>query len=163
MDSPLAKSGRLKIFIHTTKNILIDIDPSCRIPRTFKRFCGLMVQLLHSRKIKAVDTDKTLLKVIKNPITRHLPAGSVKIGMSVEGELVNINEFIRRSELRFVRETDNDEVNVPVFIIGACAHGHPGLEAEYKDYAISISNYHLSAASASFRICSAFETLWNIL
>mmetsp|Transcript_19498 Transcript_19498/g.3190 ORF Transcript_19498/g.3190 Transcript_19498/m.3190 type:complete len:104 (+) Transcript_19498:200-511(+) len=103
MDSPLAKSGRLKIFMHTTRNVLIDIDPSCRIPRTFKRFCGLMVQLLHSRKIKAVDTDITLLKVVKNPITRHLPAGCVKIGMSVEGELVNISEFIRRSEFKFVR------------------------------------------------------------
>jgi rRNA small subunit pseudouridine methyltransferase Nep1 len=41
-DSPLCKAGKLQVYLHTTKNVLIEINPHVRIPRTFKRFCGLM-------------------------------------------------------------------------------------------------------------------------
>ena len=46
LDSPINKAGRLQIYIHTAKDVLIEVSPSVRIPRTFKRFAGLMVQLL---------------------------------------------------------------------------------------------------------------------
>lgn len=42
MDSPLNRSGLLQIYIHTESNVLIEIHPRTRIPRTFKRFSGLM-------------------------------------------------------------------------------------------------------------------------
>ncbi|KAI8607921.1 Alpha/beta knot methyltransferase, partial [Chytriomyces sp. MP71] len=42
LDSPLNKAGLLQVYIHTTKNALIEVNPHVRIPRTFKRFCGLM-------------------------------------------------------------------------------------------------------------------------
>lgn len=44
LDSPLNKAGKMKIYIHTEKNVLIEINPKTRIPRTFKRFSGLMVR-----------------------------------------------------------------------------------------------------------------------
>ncbi len=76
LDSPLNKAGKLQVYIHTEKNVLIEVNPSIRIPRTYKRFAGLMVQLLHKLKIRAVDGPDALLKVIKNPVEAHLPAGS---------------------------------------------------------------------------------------
>ncbi|KII69257.1 Ribosomal RNA small subunit methyltransferase NEP1 [Thelohanellus kitauei] len=42
LDSPLNQAGFLQIFIHTQQNILIEVNPQIRIPRTFERFCGLM-------------------------------------------------------------------------------------------------------------------------
>ena len=45
LDSPLNKAGRLQVYIHTGKNVLIEVNPQTRIPRTFARFSGLMVQL----------------------------------------------------------------------------------------------------------------------
>lgn len=42
LDSPLNKAGLLRVYIRTSKNILIEVDPHTRIPRTFKRFSGLM-------------------------------------------------------------------------------------------------------------------------
>ena len=42
LDSPLNKAGRMKVYIHTEKNVLIEVSSKCRIPRTFKRFSGLM-------------------------------------------------------------------------------------------------------------------------
>lgn len=41
-DSPLNRAGLLQVYIHTTKNVLIEINPQTRIPRTLKRFGGLM-------------------------------------------------------------------------------------------------------------------------
>lgn len=76
LDSPLNKSGKVKVLMHTEKNVLVEINPQTRIPRTFKRFSGLMVQLLHKLKIRSADGNEMLLKVIKNPISRHLPAGA---------------------------------------------------------------------------------------
>lgn len=47
MDSPLNRAGLLQVYIHTEKNVLIEINPQTRIPRTFKRFAGLIgMQLL---------------------------------------------------------------------------------------------------------------------
>jgi len=46
MDSPLNKAGRLQVYMRTQKNVLIEINPQTRIPRTFKRFSGLIGILL---------------------------------------------------------------------------------------------------------------------
>lgn len=66
LDSPLNKAGRVKarrgsdsglwalhtayppfapsqgVFVRTQKNVLFSVSPTTRLPRTFKRFCGLM-------------------------------------------------------------------------------------------------------------------------
>ena len=47
LDSPLNKAGRLQVYIHTAKGILIEVNPHVRIPRTFKRFSGLMGTLIN--------------------------------------------------------------------------------------------------------------------
>ena len=48
LDSPLNKAGKLSaVYVQTQKNILIKVNPHVRLPRTFKRFCGLMGRLKH--------------------------------------------------------------------------------------------------------------------
>jgi len=64
LDSPLNKAGLLKIYIETRNNQIIDVHPSLRIPRTYNRFAGLMVQLLHKMKIRAVGTSDVIDKLI---------------------------------------------------------------------------------------------------
>ncbi len=41
LDSPLNRAGLLRVFIHTRDNVLIDVHPQTRIPRTYDRFAGL--------------------------------------------------------------------------------------------------------------------------
>lgn len=89
LDSPLNKAGKVKVYVHTEKNVMIEINPKTRIPRTFKRFSGLMVQLLHRLKIRSADGKDMLLKVVKNPISRHLPVGARCYGFSHTGTLHN--------------------------------------------------------------------------
>ena len=42
LDSPLNKAGLLQVLVQTDSNVLIEVNPATRIPRTFKRFAGLM-------------------------------------------------------------------------------------------------------------------------
>ena len=65
--------------------MLIEVSPQIRIPRTFKRFAGLMVQLLHKLSIRAANGPHKLLKVIKNPVTDHLPPNARITLLSVTG------------------------------------------------------------------------------
>lgn len=51
------------LYVHTAKNVLIEVNPQIRLPRTFKRFCGLMVQLLQKLSIRATNGPDKLLKV----------------------------------------------------------------------------------------------------
>ena len=75
--------------------MLIEINPQIRIPRTFKRFSGLMAQLLTKLKIRASTSSATLMKVIKNPVTAHFPMGVRKIGTSTKGKLVHLGEYVK--------------------------------------------------------------------
>ena len=66
LDSPLNRAGLLQVYIHTAKNVLIEVHPQTRIPRTFDRFCGLMVQLLY--KLRLVF-DLLLLRLVEAVVT----------------------------------------------------------------------------------------------
>merc|ERR1712137_368601 len=92
LDSPLNKAGKLLIYLHTSQNVLIEVHPSLRVPRTFKRFAGLASELLQRNKIRAAGANETLMKVVSNPVEKYLPAGSRRFGFSVSGRPVKIRE-----------------------------------------------------------------------
>jgi rRNA small subunit pseudouridine methyltransferase Nep1 len=79
LDSPLNKAGLLQIYIHTSRGVLIEVNPCVRIPRTFRRFSGLMVQLLHKLYIRSDHGPDKLFRVIKNPVTDYLPPDCLKL------------------------------------------------------------------------------------
>jgi rRNA small subunit pseudouridine methyltransferase Nep1 len=58
------------VYVRTHKNVLISINPKVRLPRTFKRFCGLMVQLLQKLSIRATNGSDKLMKVSRYAAAR---------------------------------------------------------------------------------------------
>lgn len=90
----------------------------CIVSITFNVFyakfdvCVLfVVQLLHKFSVRAAETSAKLMKVIKNPITDHLPAGCRKLATSFSA-----GKPIKPSELVIQ--------DAPIaFVIGAMAHG----------------------------------------
>ncbi|KAL3472678.1 Alpha/beta knot methyltransferase [Aspergillus californicus] len=153
LDSPVNKAGKLQIFIHTAKGVLIEVNPSVRIPRTFKRFAGLMVQLLHRLSIRSTNSQEKLLKVIKNPITDHLPPNCRKVTLSYEAPVVPVKDYI---------ESLGPKESICIFV-GAMAKGQDDFADSFKDDTISISNYSLSASVACSKFCHAAEEVWDIL
>lgn len=161
LDSPLNKAGKLLIYLHSSQNVLIEVHPSLRVPRTFKRFAGLAVELLQRQKIRAAQANEVLMKVVSNPVDKYLPPGSRRFGLSVQGRAVKLREF--------AAEVEKDErgAGVPVvFVIGAVAHGdpvsEPGFGASYIEESISICPWGLSAACCCSKICNEFEHLWGV-
>jgi rRNA small subunit pseudouridine methyltransferase Nep1 len=81
LDSPLNKAGLMqvsryilainlthhsKVYIHTAKNVLIEVNPKTRIPRTFKRFSGLMGQ--HFSLLPFLTLLSSIITQIKNSL-----------------------------------------------------------------------------------------------
>ncbi|TQV98316.1 EMG1/NEP1 methyltransferase [Cordyceps javanica] len=153
LDSPINKAGKLQIYIHTAKGVLIEVSPSVRIPRTFKRFAGLMVQLLHRLSIRSTNSNEKLLRVIQNPITDHLPPNCRKVTLSFDSSLVRVREYV---------ESVGPKESICVFV-GAMAKGADTFADSMVDEKISISNYSLSASVACSKFCHAAEDAWDIL
>jgi len=54
LDSILNKKGKVRVFMITRRGQhVIEVNPDIRMPRTFKRFSGLIAQLLTRGKIQA--------------------------------------------------------------------------------------------------------------
>jgi rRNA small subunit pseudouridine methyltransferase Nep1 len=143
----------LQIYIHTAKDVLIEVSPQVRIPRTFKRFAGLMVQLLHRLSISSTDSKDKLLRVIKNPISDHLPPNCRKVTLSFDAPVTRVRDYI---------EGLNPSESVCVFV-GAMAKGPDNFADAWVDEKISISNYSLSASVACSKFCHAAEDAWGII
>ncbi|TFL00039.1 Alpha/beta knot methyltransferase [Pterulicium gracile] len=153
LDSPLNKAGLLQVYIHTAKGVLIEVNPHVRIPRTFKRFSGLMVQLLHKLSIRGVNGPEKLLKVVKNPITDHLPANTVKLTLSGDAPTIKLSQYLPKLPSTH---------HVAVFI-GAMARGKDDFADAWVDEKISVSSYSLSASVACGKFTCALEELWDIV
>jgi rRNA small subunit pseudouridine methyltransferase Nep1 len=152
LDSPINKAGRLQIYVQTSKNVLIKVSPGVRLPRTFKRFAGLMVQLLHRHQIRSTQSQEKLIEVIKNPITDHLPPNCRKVTLSFNSDVVRVSDYI--ADL-------NQNESIAVFV-GAMAKGNDDFADHLKDDSIAISNYNLSASVACSKFCHAAEDVWGI-
>ncbi|KAK9238523.1 Alpha/beta knot methyltransferase [Lipomyces kononenkoae] len=153
LDSPINKAGKLQVYILTAKGVLIEVNPSVRIPRTFKRFSGLMVQLLHKLSIRSVNSQEKLLKVIKNPISDHLPTKCKKVTLSADAPVQRVQDYVLTLE---------PDESICVFV-GAMAHGTDDFADEWVDEKIGVSQYSLSASVACSKFCHGCEDAWGIL
>jgi len=168
LDSPLNKAGKLLIFIHTAQNVLIEVHPSLRIPRTFKRFAGLACELLQRNKIRAAGANEVLMKIVANPVSKYLPPGARRFGLSVNGRSVKLRDFCAglEGEANSAKAEAGSSARPIVFAIGAVAHGDPVSEQqfgfEYIEERLSICPWGLSAACCCSKVCNEFENLWDI-
>ncbi|XP_042020895.1 ribosomal RNA small subunit methyltransferase NEP1-like [Salvia splendens] len=153
LDSRVNKSGRLKaLYVKTQQGQLLEIKPHTRLPRTYKRFSGLMVQLLQDLRITATGNGEKLLRLIQNPVTQYLPTNSRKIGFSHSSEkLIDMHNYVGKI---------NEDLDL-VFVLGAMSHGK--IDVDYVEDYISISEYPLSAAYAISMITNAVERKFKIV
>lgn len=75
----------------------------------------LSVQLLHKLSVRAADGPQRLLRMIKNPVSDHLPAGCPRYATSFKaGEAVCSRTLVPKD-------------GPAVVVVGAFAHGTVGL------------------------------------
>lgn len=150
---PLNRANRLRVFVRTQNNELFRVDPQLLVPSKFTDFTDMMIQLLHNlRPVRAKKCSKQLLKLIKNPVTMHLP-----IGTHIYGTSSKAKRIVRPSELVPTNDTKCNDIAI---VIGAMAH--ESCEPDYIHETVSISRFPLSAALVCAKVTSAFEQAWNI-
>lgn len=157
-DSPLNKAGLLQVYIHTNKNILIEINPKTRIPRTFKRFSGLFTQLLLKNEIIS-DTNESLLKVINSNIEDVIGKNVPKILLSSKGRLIDIDTYCKNLN----SNSEKGKYKNMCFIIGTNPKGDIDPMIKYNDDCISLSSFDLDSNIVCAKICDSFEKIWDIL
>ena len=159
-DSPLNKVGLLQVYIHTNKNILIEINPKTRIPRTFKRFSGLFSQLFIKNEIGIGDNShKEIFLKILNVKLENIIQDIPKILLSEKGRLVDIDTYCKNLENN-IKEKKNKNI---CFIIGTNPKGDIDPMIKYNDDCISLSSFELDSNVVCAKICSAFENSWGVL
>lgn len=90
------------------------------------------------------------MKVIKNPVSDHLPVGCRKVLMSYGAK-----KIVKPSEIV------PEDLSAPLcVVIGAIAKG--SITTDYTEDDLCIGNYPLSAALTCAKITSAFEEAWNV-
>lgn len=87
-DSALNRAGKLEVFLCTKKGICISVDPRLRIPRHMHFFEKMMVTLLFKMRVRANIGYLSLLRVVKNPVTDHIPANTMLFRVEKDGELI---------------------------------------------------------------------------
>ena len=142
--------------MRTQRGVTIELNPDTRIPRTFKRFSGLVAQLLTQGKIQQASGGSTLLKASRLPVSALLPEGRTLVKVTKKGNLVpSLTDFLKQFESKQF-----------VFVVPTMEDGGEGANlrpiGEYEEE-IALSNYELSAISTCSKVCFAFEELWDIL
>ncbi|OII77748.1 NEP1 ribosome biogenesis domain-containing protein [Cryptosporidium andersoni] len=162
LDSPLNKKGKLMIYIRTTGNVLIEVNPQLTVPRYYDEFANLMINLLVKRKVKACEENSVLMRIIKNDINKVLPPGGLKFGLSVKGNPTSLRKLLRSIYIE-KKVDDSSSYSKPItFLVGAVAYGDPALKSSLVESIISISSYPLSAALCCAKLCTEFEYIWKI-
>ncbi|XP_071937583.1 uncharacterized protein [Coffea arabica] len=92
------------------------------------------------------------MRLIENPLDKHLPLNSLKIGLSFSSsKAVNLRDYVT---------TISNDCTL-VFIIDAMAHGK--IDTEHTDDLISVSSLPLSARVCVRHVCCELERQWEIL
>ncbi len=92
LDSELNKRGLLCVFVHTYDDRVITVSSEWRVPRSYKRFAGLMDDLEKKKEISAEG--KVLLKIEEKTLKQLLAElEGKKIVLEASGERKKLKDF----------------------------------------------------------------------
>lgn len=114
LSTPLFLTGRLAVYIHTGRDKVITVAPDLRVPKSYFRFEGLMMDLFRNKVVKT-DEGKVLMELSDLNLEQLLKStGTEKaIGLSEAG----VSSTAERVAATFAfQET--------AFVIGGFPHGY---------------------------------------
>ena len=113
-STPLYAKEELSVYVHTCRDTMIEVGKKVRLPKTYARFEGLMVNLFRDRRVP--ETGEALLKLIENGFSGLVSSlrPSLTIGLSTQGTRSNFEEVASR----LTRQEK------PVLVVGGFPRGH---------------------------------------
>ena len=154
-DMPLCKEGHVQVYINTIKQKAIEVSPTTRIPRTFKRFAGLISQLIDQGKVVNPETDQPLFKVLNYPVRQLVPENAQVYG------LCNTESLTPRNPYDLVEEIDSTHKGrgpVAYFVVQCRDNAvWPDDEEGFGDY---VTN---RVCITQYEVCFSFHMMLFIL
>jgi rRNA small subunit pseudouridine methyltransferase Nep1 len=155
LATPLFKNNQLKVFVHTINNQVIRIGDNLRIPKSYSRYEGLILDLFKNKKIKSKE-GYLLLELNDNLSFSDLLNKYIKpdviIGLSTNGIFKNF-EYVSKELFEFKN---------PCIVIGGFPKGHFSKDIESRlEKKYSISNLSLEAHIVISRLLYEFEKINN--
>ena len=155
LATPLFKNNQVKVFVHTINNQVIKIGDNLRIPKSYSRYEGLILDLFKNKKIKSKD-GCLLLELNDNLSFSDLLDKYIKpdviIGLSTNGIFKNF-EYVSKELFEFKN---------PCIVIGGFPKGHFSKDIESRlEKKYSISNLSLEAHIVISRLLYEFEKINN--
>ncbi len=149
-SSPLYLEKKLKVYVHTVSNSVIDINFGVRLPKSYSRFSSLMEQLF---SIKTIIKDNSTLLSLRTCSFQELIKDinpDLTIALTRKGRFENIPKIIAQLS-DYLR---------PVIVIGGFSHGSFSKDIEANsDYIYSISRRKLESHLVCSRIVYEFEKI----
>lgn len=155
LATPLFKTNQLKVFVHTINNQVIKIGDNVRIPKSYARYEGLILDLIKNKKIVSED-GCVLLELNDNLSFSDLLQKCIKpdviVGLSTNGTFKNF-EDISKELFQFKN---------PCVVIGGFPRGRFSKDIEsHLEKKYSISNLSLEAHIVTSRLLYEFEKINN--
>jgi rRNA small subunit pseudouridine methyltransferase Nep1 len=157
LATPLFKKNQLKVFVHTINNQVIKIGDNLRIPKSYSRYEGLILDLIKNKKI--VSKDGNLLLELSDDLSfsdliQKYIIPDVMVGLSTNGVF---KKFEHVSNELFLFKN-------PCIVIGGFPKGHFSKDIEpYIDKMYSISNLNLEAHIVVSRLLYEWEKINDFL
>jgi len=149
-SSPLYLKKKLKVFVHTMGNLVIDINLGVRLPKSYLRFSSLMEQLFSIKKIIKDDLNLLSLRSCSFPELLKDINPDLTIALTRQGRLENLQKIV-------VQLSDYSR---PVIVIGGFSHGGFSQDIESNsDYIYSISRQKLESHIVCSRVAYEFEKI----
>jgi rRNA small subunit pseudouridine methyltransferase Nep1 len=108
--TPLYLDGRVRVFVHTRDDVVLEIGEKTRIPKNYLRFRGLMEEALVKRpkqgliKVHSMDIKELIGKASSEDV----------FGLSVQGRTASLEELAKA-----ISAAKN-----PHLVVGGFPHGH---------------------------------------
>jgi rRNA small subunit pseudouridine methyltransferase Nep1 len=148
LGTPLCKTGRLKLFVHTANDLIIQIDPNVRLPRNYTRFVGLMSQLFETGQVPPKGSSLLSIRemTLKELIEEIKPKYTILF--SETGKEIELMKFMSRAV----------EYNPLAIIVGGFPHGKFSKETyQCANEIVAISDTTLDAHIVVSRVIYAYE------
>ncbi|MDG7007696.1 MAG: ribosome biogenesis protein [Nitrososphaerota archaeon] len=141
--TPLYLEGRVKALVHTYPNLVLDIAPKTRIPKSYIRFRGLMEKALAGEDVSLVRARRSGLRELVKTI-----APDIVFGLSVQGKRTELEELAGK-----LMAADD-----PCVLVGGFPHGHFTPETlSVVDELVRVHEMPLEAHVVTSRLLYEFE------
>lgn len=179
-DSELGASGRVRVFIYTTRGKTIEVSPHLRPPRTYDRFKGLIATVLRDGKVLPNEDAATsggehshhfnstttggapLLQILQGSIAPMIPEGADVIGIT-NAKYANIAtplavaQYCTKNPIS--QQLRGGRKGVSAFFCIDCRDEADPAEEPCVTKLVSLSPYPQAPHVQAIRLCEGFQFL----